>query len=288
MSLLWKCRDRRFELGDGQPPLVMGILNVTPDSFSDGGRFSDSRKAVEHGLRMLGEGADIIDVGGESTRPGAKPADLEEELSRVVPVVKELVAAEAVVSVDTRKAVVAERALACGAHIVNDVSAMTADSGMAGVVKSFGAGAILMHMAGEPETMQDNPSYDDVVCDIRNYLDSRIEELAGAGVDREAMAVDPGIGFGKTTQHNIKLIRNIRVFRESGRPVVMGLSRKRMLGEITGRDVADRLAAGLGALSYALVMGMDIARVHDVKASRDALLVVKALIQQERGDRCNG
>lgn len=282
MPLTWKCRDRVFELGEGRRPLIMGILNVTPDSFSDGGLFHDTGSAIAHARRMLDEGADIIDVGGESTRPGASPVPVEEELSRVEPVLGALRGNGGVISIDTTKAAVAERALAAGAHIVNDISAATSDPRMADIISSSGAGAILMHMRGEPRTMQDAPRYDNVVRDILQHLISRIEALVRAGADRNTLAVDPGIGFGKTAQHNIELVAGIAALRKCGRPVVIGLSRKRFLAHLTGRETGERLAAGLGALSYALArQGVDIVRVHDVKETFDAVRVVNALVSEK-------
>ncbi len=281
MALIWKCRNRSFELGHGKRPLVMGILNVTPDSFSDGGHFQDAGQAIARGRQMIEEGVDIIDIGGESTRPGAVPVPADEEIRRVIGVTEALAGAGAAISIDTRKADVAEAALARGAHIVNDVSA-AADPRMSQVVKSAGAGVILMHMRGDPLTMQDAPRYDDVVREVLEHLNQRIEALVADGVDWNTIAVDPGIGFGKTAEHNIKLIAGIAVFRKCGRPVVMGLSRKRFLAVLTGRKVEERLAAGLGALSFALAQeGVDVARVHEVKETRDAILVVSALLDEK-------
>ncbi len=282
-SLIWQCRNRSFDLSEGRNPLVMGILNVTPDSFSDGGHFFDRDIAIERGLQIADDGADIIDIGGESTRPGAAPVTVEEELSRVVPVIEALSEkTQVVLSVDTTKANVAECALTAGAHIVNDVSAMTSDPRMIKVVTASGAGVILMHMRGKPRTMQENPRYDNVVKEIREFLTYRIESLVKTGVNWNSLAVDPGIGFGKTTQHNIQLIGRLNSFRNCGRPVVIGLSRKHFLGSLTGRDVGDRLAGSLGALAYALVQGANIVRVHDVKQSRDVIRVVSTLILENR------
>lgn len=283
---IWRCRDREFQLG--AKPLLMGILNVTPDSFSDGGRFYGGDRAVEHGLKMAWEGADILDVGGESTRPGAAPIPADEELDRVIPVIKALSrSCQAVLSVDTMKSAVAEQALASGAHIVNDVSALTADPRMADVVRESRAGAILMHMRGEPRTMQEDPRYEDVVREVRDYLQARIEKLAGKGIDRDALAVDPGIGFGKTAEHNVRLLACLSALRACGRPIVVGLSRKRFLERLTGRGVEERLAGSLGALAYGLLAGAQIMRVHDVRESRDVIEVMNALIQ-EKQTSCSG
>ncbi len=281
MAIMWKCRNRAFELGRGCCPIVMGILNVTTDSFSDGGLFYDPERAIERGLQMATEGADIIDIGGESTRPGATPVLTDEEIRRVLPVIKGLTGTGAAISIDTSKAEVADAALSHGAHMVNDVSA-AADPRMAQMVKSFGAGIVLMHMRGDPRTMQDDPRYENVVMEVREHLDRRIAALVAEGVDWNTIAVDPGIGFGKTTGNNIELIARLADFRKCGRPVVLGLSRKRFLGALTGREPGERLAAGLGALSYALAQeSVDVARVHDVKETRDTILAVSAMLKEK-------
>ena len=279
--LIWKCRDRTVELGAST--LVMGILNVTPDSFSDGGRFSRADQAVEQALRMVEAGASIIDIGGESTRPGAAPVSTEEELARVIPVIRALAGRiDRLISVDTRKAAVAEQALGLGAHIINDVSALTHDPAMAAVAQKFGAGIVLMHMKGEPGTMQKDPRYEQVVTDVVEFLASRIRDLVARGLARETMAVDPGIGFGKTLEHNLELIARLEKLAELGRPIVMGLSRKSFLGKITGREVHDRLAGSLAAAAYAVTRGANIIRVHDVKESCDVVRVVDMLRREER------
>lgn len=257
----------------------MGILNVTPDSFSDGGRYADQEKAVERALQMVAEGADIIDVGGESSRPGSLPVAVETELSRVVPVIEELKAeTDILVSVDTQKSVVAEAALQAGAHIINDISALESDRSMTEVARRHKAGLIIMHKKGEPRDMQDDPRYGNVVDEVSAYLKERVNFLSAAGILSAAMAVDPGIGFGKTAEHNIELIAHIARIRACGRPVVIGLSRKRFLGQLTGRAVNERLAAGLGALAYCLLNGASVIRVHDVKESRDVFEVLKTIL----------
>lgn len=262
----------------------MGILNVTPDSFSDGGRYTTVEKAVEHARAMLSDGADILDIGGESTRPGSNPVSVEEELQRVIPVIEALCETpDVVVSIDTTKAVVAEKAVSAGARIINDVSALTSDPAMAGVAGSTGAGVVLMHMLGAPRTMQQGPAYDDVVRDIAGYMETRISNLAESGLELESIAVDPGIGFGKNLEHNLRLIGAIREFGISGRPVVMGLSRKSFLGKITGREVDERLAGSIAALAYCVLNGADVMRVHDVRESRDAIKVLAAI--RDIGDR---
>jgi dihydropteroate synthase len=274
--LIWTCRDCR--LRPDLAPLIMGILNVTPDSFSDGGRHADAGPATEHALRMVEDGADIIDVGGESTRPGAAEVPAEEELRRILPVVTALAAqTKTPISVDTRKPGVARAALDAGASIVNDITALQAP-GMAGLIRESGAGAILMHMLGTPATMQQNPVYTDVVAEVGLFLQARIDTLTQReGVDRQCLAVDPGIGFGKTAEHNWQLLNGLEKLVAPGIPVVVGVSRKRFLGLATGRQDTDaRLAASLAALICALGKGARILRVHDVRESRDAVRVWQA------------
>ncbi|MFH0954279.1 MAG: dihydropteroate synthase [Verrucomicrobiota bacterium] len=281
--LRWHCRDRSVELGERT--LVMGILNVTPDSFSDGGRFFDGRQAVEHGLRMAQDGADLIDVGGESTRPGSESVSPEEELRRIGPVIEALAReTKCLVSVDTRKAGVAEKALALGAHIINDVSALTSDPAMPAVAARHGAGLVLMHMRGEPKTMQADPRYGDVVSEVAAYLGARLADLGRQGLRPEAMAVDPGIGFGKTAEHNVSLLAHLDALAALGRPVVVGVSRKSFLGKITGREVGDRLAGSLGAAAYAVLRGAHVIRVHDVKESCDVARLVDIFKREEPRD----
>jgi dihydropteroate synthase len=281
-SLVWRCRDRDLALGG--TPRVMGILNVTPDSFSDGGRYRRTEAAVVRGLEMAGEGAALIDVGGESTRPGAVPVTLEEELERVIPVIEALARALAaapgeppLISVDTRKAPVADRALKAGAVIVNDVTALAGDPAMAGVVRQYGAGAVLMHMRGEPGTMQENPVYGDVATEVAGLLGERLKALTAAGLEAATLAVDPGIGFGKTVEHNLQLVARLDRLAALGRPVVIGLSRKRFLGKLTGRDISERMAGSLAGLTVAVWRGAHVVRVHDVRESTDAVRVAMAL-----------
>jgi dihydropteroate synthase len=257
--------------------MVMGIVNVTPDSFSDGGSFLRPEVAAEHARRLLDAGADILDVGGESTRPGAEPVSEDEELRRVMPVIEALANSGALLSIDTMKAGVARRAVAAGAHIVNDVSALTADQDMARAVRDARAGVVLMHMRGSPRTMQAAPRYGDVVGEVSSFLRERLRELEEAGIAREAMAVDPGIGFGKTVEHNLALLAGLRTLARLGRPVVVGCSRKRFLGEVTGRAVGERLAGSLAAAAVAVFLGAHVVRVHDVAESRDAALVAAAV-----------
>jgi dihydropteroate synthase len=279
----WKCRDRT--LAFGERPLIMGILNVTPDSFSDGGRHFETQQAVDWGLRMADDGADILDVGGESTRPGAAEVSPEEEAARVVPVVEALHGkTEAAISVDTMKAPVARQALDVGACIINDVSALSHDPDMPAAARDTGAGVVLMHMQGTPRTMQQNPRYDDVVAEVAGFLESRVAGLVAEGLDRDTMAVDPGIGFGKTVAHNVELLARLDALKAIGVPVVVGLSRKSFLGKLTGREVDERLAGSLSALVFCLLNGADVMRVHDVRESLDAMKVAGILDGRKRGE----
>ena len=279
---VWTCRGRAIL--PAERPLIMGIVNVTPDSFSDGGRYANSDRAVAHGLKMLEQGADIIDVGGESTRPGAAAVDAAEEARRVIPVIRELRRHVTVpVSVDTMKAAVARQALEAGADIINDVSALTHDPDMPALARETKAGVVLMHMQGTPRTMQNYPEYADVMGDVVDFLEARVRDLAQVGLDPAAMAVDPGIGFGKTLEHNLALLAHVDRFHRLGRPVVIGLSRKSFLGTLTGRDADDRLAGSLAALAVCAWQGAEILRVHDVQESADAVRVVAALRRSGNG-----
>ncbi len=268
----WRCRDRTIPWGP--QTLVMGILNCTPDSFSDGGQWrreDDLRRRIDE---IAEEGADILDIGGESTRPGAEPVSFEEERARVEPALQQ--AAERFpgpISIDTAKAAIARHALSLGAHIVNDVTAGRGDPEMMETVREFGAGAILMHMRGEPRTMQDDPCYGEVVDEIRQFLAARCRAWESAGVGSAHLAVDPGIGFGKRLPHNLDILRASGRFGFERYPVVIGLSRKRFLGEITGRGVEERVAAGLSATALAVWHGAAVIRTHDVKKTCDAVRV---------------
>ncbi len=272
--VVWRCKDRALTLAH---PLVMGILNVTPDSFSDGGRYNAPKAAVAHGLRLVEAGADILDVGGESTRPGAQPVSTAEELARVVDVVKALAVQTAVpISVDTRNPAVAHAALQAGAAIINDVTGLR-DPAMLSVVREHGAGVVLMHMQGEPRSMQQEPIYDDVVAEVLSWLKQRVDAVVAAGVAEAAVVIDPGIGFGKTLEHNLALLGGLRRFAEMGPPLMVGLSRKRFIGEITGAPVDDRLAGSLTAMVWCIWRGASILRVHDVSASVAAVRMATAL-----------
>jgi dihydropteroate synthase len=258
-------------------PLVMGVVNVTPDSFSDGGLYLDVDAAVAHAEELSQEGAAILDIGGESTRPGAAPVSTEVELERVVPVVERL--AGATVSIDTRKAAVAEAALQAGARIVNDVSAFRHDPEIAGVVASAGAACCLMHMLGDdPRTMQDDPVYDDVVADVKAFLEERLEFAVSEGVPEDRVWLDPGIGFGKTVDHNLELLRRLGEIVAIGRPLVIGTSRKSFLGKLTGREAPERVAGTVATNVIALERGASIFRVHDVAANVEALTVAAATL----------
>jgi dihydropteroate synthase len=272
----WRLRTRTLTVG--KLPLLMGIINVTPDSFSDGGRFLDPAAAVEHGLQLAAAGADLLDVGGESTRPGAAPVDAKEELRRVLPVVTSLCEQTSVpVSIDTCKSVVAGEALAAGAEIINDVSAMTADADMLAVTAQSGCAVCLMHMRGTPRTMQDDPVYQDVVEEVLAHLRQRRDALVAAGIERDRIAVDPGIGFGKNLEHNLALLANIRRFHALGCTVLVGPSRKRFLGEVLGDMSADRTAGTIGVALALAQQGVQVLRVHDVRAVRAALLLLAAV-----------
>ena len=258
----------------------MGVVNVTPDSFSDGGRYLDAGAAIEHGLALEAEGAAILDVGGESTRPGAAPVSEAKELQRVIPVIEGLIerGSGARISIDTYKSGVAARALTAGATLVNDVTALRGDPEMAGVVAAAGADCCLMHMLGDPRTMQRDPHYDDVVNDIKAFLAERMAFAAQAGIARERILLDPGIGFGKTVAHNLELLRRLDEFLDLGRPVLIGTSRKSFLGRLTGRDVDDRVAATIATCVLAYERGASVFRVHDVAPVRDALTVTAATV----------
>jgi dihydropteroate synthase len=260
-------------------PTIMGVVNVTPDSFSDGGLFLEADAAVEHGLGLADEGAAILDVGGESTRPGAQPVPEQEELRRVVPVVERLAAAGKRVSIDTTKLEVARAALEAGATIVNDVSAFRFAPELAGLVAEAGAGCCLMHMLGEPRTMQAEPRYDDVVGEVRAFLEERLAFATAAGIAEERVWLDPGIGFGKTVEHNLELLRRLDEIVAVGRPVVIGTSRKSFLGKLAGgKPEGERLPGTIATNVMALERGASVFRVHDVAQVADALTVAAATV----------
>jgi dihydropteroate synthase len=271
----WQCGATRFDLT--ARALVMGVLNVTPDSFSDGGRFLDPEAALAHARALLAEGADLIDVGAESTRPGSEPVAPEDQWQRLAPVITPLAGQPgACVSVDTANAWVAERALAAGARVINDVSGLR-DPAMAGVVARAGAGLVLMHMRGEPRTMQADPRYDDVRADVTEFLLDRARAAEAAGVPRAAIALDPGIGFGKTLAHNLALLAGVSALAAYGYPVVIGASRKSFLGRLLDRTVEERRDGGLAVAAIAVFEGARIVRTHDVAATLDAVTTAEAL-----------
>jgi dihydropteroate synthase len=273
------------EAFDRRHPVVMGVVNVTPDSFSDGGKYLRAEAAVEHGSRLAAEGAQVVDVGGESTRPGAEPVAEDEELRRVLPVVEGLAsAADALISIDTAKAAVARAAIDAGAGLVNDVSAFRFSPEMAAVVADAGVGCCLMHMLGEPRTMQRDPRYDDVVSDVRAFLEERLAFAVGEGVDEDRVWLDPGIGFGKTVEHNLELLRRLDELVAIGRPVVVGTSRKSFLGKLTGREGDERLPGTIATSVLAYERGASILRVHDVAETVDALTVAAATVSGGRGE----
>lgn len=260
--------------------LLMGVLNVTPDSFSDGGRFYEEEDAVGQGMRLAREGADIIDIGGESTRPGSKPVSADEEKARTLPVIERLAEqADIPLSIDTQKTTVAEAALDAGAAMVNDVSALRTDPEMAALVADREVPVCLMHMQGTPTTMQKNPTYEEVVTDIIEWLGERVEHAVSAGIDEGKIVVDPGFGFGKTLQHNLELLRRLGEFHSLGRPVLVGTSRKSMLGAILDVGPDNRLNGTLATVACAAMSGCHIVRVHDVKPARETVEVCHAVRQ---------
>jgi dihydropteroate synthase len=259
--------------------LVMGVLNVTPDSFSDGGKFLDVERAVAHGKAMAEAGADIIDVGGESTRPGSQPVNAEEEFRRVLPVVERLSVecGASTLSVDTTKAAVAERALAAGAQIVNDISALRFDPRMVAVVREHGAGVVLMHMQGTPEAMQENPRYADVLGEVMGFLRARIAFALDRGIRREQIAIDPGIGFGKSVEHNLVLLARLDEFQTLGCAVLVGPSRKSFIGKLLNRQPEERIWGTAAAVAWAIAQGVHVVRVHDVAEAVDVVRMVEAI-----------
>ena len=268
----------RFELLLNRP-LVMGVVNVTPDSFSDGGQHQNAEAAIAHAFALVDEGADILDIGGESTRPGAQQISVQTEWKRIAPVLEALLAAGVPVSVDTRHAEVMRLALALGVDMINDVQGFR-DPASIDAVAGTQAALCVMHMRGEPATMQQAPVYRDVVAEVRSFLAARLAELRGRGIARDQLLVDPGIGFGKTLEDNLRLLRETRSLAELGAPVLVGVSRKSMIGQLTGRDLAGRLAGSLAGALAAVARGAAIVRVHDVAATRDALTVWHAVAQE--------
>ncbi len=278
MRKRFRFRIKGGELELGQRTLLMGVLNVTPDSFSDGGLYFDRQLAIERALQMVEEGADIIDIGGESTRPFSEPTPLEEELRRVIPVIEAVAPKISIpISIDTYKAKVAFEALQAGASIVNDISGFRFDPEMVKIVAESGAGLIVMHIKGTPKTMQLDPHYDDVMDEIKSYLKESIEKAESEGVHPESIVVDPGIGFGKKLHHNLEIFRRLNELEELGKPILVGPSRKSFIGEILGLPVSERLYGTLGAVAYCALKGVHIVRVHDVKAARQVVDIIDAI-----------
>jgi dihydropteroate synthase len=278
-------RGRRFAFLFARPAVIMGIVNVTPDSFSDGGKFFDPQAAVAGGLKLAAEGAEILDVGGESTRPGAAPVSETEELRRVIPVIEQLAAGTRVVlSIDTMKPAVARAALAAGAAIVNDVAAARSGPEMWRAVAETGAGYVAMHSQGEPRTMQQHPVYADVVREVSAFFSGRLAALAAAGIPAEQVVLDPGIGFGKTPEHNLQLLGGLRSFTKWRRPLLLGVSRKSLLETITGARPDERLPASLACAILAVQSGVSLIRVHDVAQTVQAVRMAEAILQKTNVD----
>lgn len=275
---MFLCGKFKFDL---TRPLVMGIVNVTPDSFSDGGHHASTQAAIVHARRLIAEGADILDVGGESTRPGAAMVDEQEELDRVLPVIEGLRDIPVPISIDTYKPAVMRAALAAGASMVNDVNALQSEGAIDAVLSSDAA-VCLMHKQGNPDTMQHRPVYRNVMEEVGAFLRERIAVLEAAGVTRERIVIDPGFGFGKSLEHNLELLRHLDALNDMGVPILAGLSRKSMLGAITGRDVGDRVAASVAAAMLATQRGAAIVRVHDVRETVDALKILQAVKEERR------
>ncbi|WP_339731455.1 dihydropteroate synthase [uncultured Gimesia sp.] len=276
---LWKCRDQSISLG--RMPLLMGILNVTPDSFSDGGEAINLDSAVYKGLQLVKNGADILDIGGESTRPGAELVSVEEELQRVIPAIEALSTQTHVpISIDTTKAEVARQAIQAGAVIINDISGLTFDPAMIPLAAETKAGVICMHILGTPQTMQDHPEYEDVVSDLKTWFGERIQTLLSSGIEPERIVIDPGVGFGKTAEHNLEILSHIEEFKDLGYPVLIGHSRKRFLSKLLGRSVEERLAGTVGVSIALADQSVDILRLHDVAANRDALSAWQAVSER--------
>jgi dihydropteroate synthase len=260
----------------------MGIVNVTPDSFSDGGLFLAPERAISHARRLVADGAELLDIGGESTRPGARAVSAEEELARVAPVLAGLDGLEAEISIDTSKPAVAETALDAGAEIVNDVTALRSEPALAALCADRGCVVVLMHMQGTPRTMQENPTYDDVVDDVKAFLAERVEFAIGEGIAEDRIWVDPGIGFGKTVRHNLELLNRLDELRELGRPIVVGTSRKRFIGSLTGREVDERLGGTIATNVLAVQAGADVLRVHDLAEVHQAVRIAETILEAAR------
>ena len=274
--MIWRAGDRAWEFP--RSPLIMGIVNVTPDSFSDGGQHATTEAAVAHALQLAAEGADLLDIGGESTRPGALAVTEAEELARVIPVIEQLAdQTDAALSIDTQKPAVAEAALAAGAVVINDIAANRTDPQMWQIAVAARAGYVAMHMQGTPQTMQDAPAYTEVVTEVRAFFDERLERFNEAGLNADQVLFDPGIGFGKTVEHNLALLAGLERFKKMKRPLLVGASRKSFIGHLTGAAVEDRLAGSLACACRAAEAGAAVLRVHDVKETNQALQTWNAI-----------
>ncbi|MEW6609347.1 MAG: dihydropteroate synthase [bacterium] len=271
----------KYQFNLAQRTFIMGILNVTPDSFSDGGQYDEPEKAIKRAFEMKEEGADIIDIGGESTRPGAKPSSVKEELERLIPIVKRLIKEniDLPLSIDTYKSEVAKACLDEGAHIINDISALKFDMNMAKVVAEYKVPVVLMHIQGTPQNMQENPQYKCVVSEIILYLRERVKFAQDSGIDKEKIIIDPGIGFGKTVEHNLQILRRLREFKSPGLPILIGTSRKSFIGKILDLPVEERLEGTLATVAISILNGANILRVHDVKSVRRVALMLDAIIR---------
>ncbi len=273
--MVFKAGKYTFNLDDRTH--FMGIVNITPDSFSDGGNYFDTDKAIEQGIRLWNEGADIIDVGGESTRPGANPVTVKEELNRVIPVIEALNKQNIPVSIDTYKSIVAAEAVEAGACIINDISGLNFDPEIANVASKKKCGLIVMHIKGTPRNMQVNPTYDDCIAEIKEYLSNSLNRAFMAGVEHGCVAIDPGIGFGKTLKHNLIILQRLNDFKSMGFPLLIGVSRKSFIGHILNQTVDNRLYGTIGACVVSVINGADILRVHDVKQIREAVMIADAI-----------
>ena len=277
MPTTWRCGRFLFDFNKRQRPIVMGILNATPDSFSDGGKFRTPKDAIAQAEAMIASGVDLIDIGGESTRPGAEPVQLQEELDRVLPVIEALKDCGVPLSIDTYKSETMRQALHLGVDCVNDIWALRQDGSVEAVLESNHCGIVLMHMQRDPLTMQFDPDYQDVIVDVKGFLKERVELLLAKGIDKDRIAIDPGFGFGKNLEHNVNMLANFAQFSTLGVPVLAGISRKSMLGKITGKDTNERVAASVAAAIMAADRGAKIVRVHDVAETVDALKLWEAI-----------
>lgn len=278
----WRCRDRVFDLDSR--PLVMGILNVTPDSFSDGGEYADAERAFERGIALVKNGADILDIGGESSRPGAEPTAEEEEKRRIIPVIQRLSRAiDAAISVDTTKPSVAEAGLDAGAHVINDITGLSGGTTMARLAAESGAGIIIMHMRGTPRTMQSETSYEDLIGEIRGFFRRQVGMALEHGVSREQIVLDPGIGFGKSVEGNLEIIRRAGEFAIDGLPILIGPSRKSFIGEVLGRPVKERIWGTAATVALGIAFGAQIVRVHDVLEMTEVVRMTKAVLGAKCG-----